>query len=131
MNDLAGRWLFDVVVLTVIAVLDAVVQAFALHLALARARVHAPRIAGLDLLVAWLPSVVAWLVAGILLGMNAPPAGCAPPDAANLWLGVLYPVTVWPAPVLARRAGVRLPRGYWIAQAAVTGLLLLLGLSCF
>ena len=48
-----------------------------------------------------------------------------------LWLGLLFPLTGWPAAFLARRAGVRLSLGYWLMQGfpAVT-LLVMGGLPC-
>lgn len=130
-GDLAAAWVFAALLVIVLAILGAVLQAFFLHSALARAKVHAPELAGIRLLALWLPAVLGWLAAAALASAALPARRCAPADAWMLWLALLYPVTVWPAAVLARKRGVRLGAGYWWAQGfAPVSLLALGGLSC-
>ena len=126
-TDLAAGWIFIVLVLTVLAILDAVLQMFALHSALATAKVHAPEIAGLKLFVLWFPTVILWLAAGIGLALLRTPERCSSADAAPLFLGALYLLTAWPPLWLGRSRGVRLPRWYWDAQLTIATLLVALG----
>jgi hypothetical protein len=126
-TDLQGAWVFDALVLTVTAVLDAVLMSFALHAALARARREAPEVAGGRMIAMWAPSIALWLGLSIALALRATPRACSSGDAAMLYAGLFYPLAAWPAPALARRAAVPLPRWYLAIQAAIALLLLLVG----
>lgn len=126
-DDARAAWIFAALIVTVLAVLGAVIQSFSLHSALARARVHAPELAGIRLLALWLPTTIAWLAAGIAIGLLDHTDRCTPGDWAMLWLGLLYPLTGWPAALLARRAGVRLSLGYWVMQLFPAVALLAMG----
>lgn len=130
-DDARAAWLFAALIVTVLSILGAVIQSFSLHSALARGKVHAPELAGIRLLALWLPTTIAWLAAGIGIGLLGHTARCMPGDWAMLWLALLYPVTLWPAIFLARRAGVRLSLGYYVAQSiAPLALVLMGGLPC-
>ena len=131
-SDLAADWIFTALLATVLAILCIVIQSFWLHSALARAKVHAPELAGIRVLALWAPTTAVWLAIAIVLGLTrAPLERCSSAELSMLWLGVLYPSTAWPALFLARRAGVTLGFGYAIAQAfpALT-FLAFGGLSC-
>lgn len=117
--DAQGAWVFVVLVVVFVSVLDAVVQGFALHYALASKRVEAPQLAGIGLYARWLPTIAVWLFAGFFLGLRKTPARCTPADVSAVWLGVLYPLTAWPAFAQARRARVSIPAWYWITQIAI------------
>lgn len=131
MNDLQGAWVFVVLVVVVVSVLDAVVQGFALHSALASRRVEAPHLAGLGLFARWLPTIAVWLVAGIAIGLRKTPARCTTADVSAIWLGILYPLTAWPALGQARKAKVPLPGWYWPTQLTIGLALAALGaLAC-
>ena len=130
MTDLQGAWLTTVFLVVVASVLDIDVHQFALHSALARAKVHAPDIAGLVLFALWAPTIAVWLIAGIAIGLLRH-AACSSGDLSALWLGLLYPLTIWPPAFLARKVKVSMPGWYWAAQAlpALT-LVVMGGLPC-
>ena len=131
MTDLQGAWLFTTLLIMVVAMLDAVIQGFALHAALARGKVHAPEVAGLGLLLLWAPTIAVWLGVGMYLGGRSTPARCTTADVSAMWLAALYLLTAWPAPWLARSKGVRLGGWYWATQIATAGTLFVLaGFSC-
>lgn len=116
-SDLAADWIFVALLCAVMSVLGAVVQSFSLHSALARAKVHAPELAGIRLLALWAPATALWLGAAIGIGLvQAPTPRCSSAELSMLWLAVLSPSTAWPALLLARKAGVRLGCGYALAQ---------------
>lgn len=115
-DDARAAWIFAALIVTVLAILGVVIQSFFLHSALARGKVHAPELAGIRLLALWVPTTVVWLAAGIGTGLLDPTERCAPGDWAMLWLALLYPLTLWPAMFLARRAGVQLSLGYFAAH---------------
>ena len=127
MTDLQGAWVTTVFLLVVFSVLDVVIQQFALHFALARARVAAPEIAGMRLFALWAPTIAVWLATGIALGMSNASRTCSSADGSSLWLGLLYPLTAWPPFWLARQVKVTLPGWYWIAQFFPALVLVLLG----
>jgi hypothetical protein len=130
-DDARAAWIFAALIVTVLAILGVVIQSFSLHSALARGKVHAPELAGIRLLALWLPTTFVWLAAGIGMGVFDPSDHCAPGDWAMLWLALLYPLTLWPALFLARRAGVRLGLGYFFAQSlAPLTLFFMGGLPC-
>lgn len=130
MTDLQGAWLTTIFLVVIFSVLDVVLQQFALHSALARAKVHAPDIAGLVLLTVWAPTIAVWVAVGLGIGM-ARHAGCTSADQSALWLGVLYPLTIWPPALLGRRVKVKMPGWYWAVQAVpALGLVLIGGLPC-
>ena len=116
-DDARAAWVFAALVVTVLSILGVVIQSFFLHSALARGKVHAPELAGIRLLALWLPTTAVWLAAGIGIGLADPAARCAPGDWAMLWLAVFYPLTLWPALFLARRARVRISFGYYVAHS--------------
>lgn len=137
-DDARAAWIFAALVVTVLAILGAVIQSFFLHSALAREQrtshlsagapnAHAPELAGIRLLALWLPTTIAWLATGIGIGLLDPSERCTPGDWAMLWLALLYPLTLWPALFLARRAGVRLGLGYFFAHALAPATLFLMG----
>lgn len=126
-DDARAAWIFAALIVTVLAILGAVIQSFSLHSALARGRVQAPELAGIRLLALWLPTTIAWLAAGIGIGLLDPSERCTPGDWAMLWLALLYPLTLWPALFLARRAGVRLGLGYFFAHSLAPATLFLMG----
>jgi hypothetical protein len=130
-DDARAAWIFAALIITVLAILDVVIQSFALHSALARGKVHAPEIAGIRLMALWVPTIAAWLGAGLALGLLGSTPACASADRAMLWLGVLYLLTAWPALALARHVNVRIGAGYWLAQCfpALT-LIAMGGLPC-
>ena len=130
-SDVAAAWLLAALLVTVLAILDVVIQAFSLHSALARGKVHAPELAGVALIARCIATISIWLAAGFSLGILRTPQGCSPADASMLWLGLLYPLTLWPALFLARKAGVRLSLGYFAVQAiAPASLILMGGITC-
>ena len=130
--DASAAWTFAAFLVTVFGVLDAVIQSFFLHSALAKGKVHAPELAGVRLLMLWLPAIAIWLAAGIAAGVLRTPERCTPADGSMVFLGLFYPLTIWPAWWLARRARVRLAYGYWIAQAfPAVSFLLFGGFPCF
>lgn len=131
MTDLQGAWLFTTFLIVVVAVLDAVIQGFALHAALARGKVHAPEAAGLGLLLLWAPTIAVWLALGLSAGAGANPERCTSADASLIWLAALYPFTAWPAAYLAYRKGLRLGWWYWGTQLGTAATLFVLGgFSC-
>ncbi len=119
MTDTQGAWVFVVLIVVVVSVLDAVLQGFALHSALAAKRVDAPQLAGLGLFARWIPAIAIWLFAGFFLGLRATPARCTAADVSAIWLGLLYPFTTWPALLQARTAKVSLPLWLWIVQITI------------
>jgi hypothetical protein len=125
-TDLQGAWVFDVFIIVVMSVFNAVFQAFALHSAMAAKAVHAPEIAGLKLIAYWAPCTAAWLAVGIGVGLLKP-GSCGSADSSMLWLGVAYLVTAWPAIHLGNKVGVRLPGWYWGGQIAIATILALVG----
>ena len=127
MTDLQAAWVFDVLVFVVVSVLDVVLQAFALHSALARARVHRPELAGMGLLSWWAPAIAAWLFVSIEVGLRRASASCSSADLAFFAAGVLYPLTALPAWFLARRAKAPLGAWYPVVQLVIAALLALGG----
>lgn len=127
MTDLQGAWLFTTLIIVVFAILNAVIQGFALHAALARAKVHAPELAGLGLLFLWALTIAAWLVAGMIAGSGGNPEHGTAADVTLVWLAMIYPATAWPAPYLAFRKGVRLGLWYWPTQIGTAATLFMLG----
>lgn len=127
MTDLQAAWVFDVLVFVVVSVLDIVLQAFALHAALARARLHRPQLAGMTLLASWAPAVAAWLAISIEIGLHRASDACSSADLALLVAGVLYPLTALPAWVLSRRAAAPLGGWYPVVQLVIAALLALGG----
>lgn len=126
-DDAVAGWVFAALVVTVLAILDAVIQSFFLHSALARGKVHAPELAGIRLLALWLPTIAVWLAAGIGIGMLHRVPQCTSADYGMLWLALLYPLTTWPALFLARKTGVRLGCGYALSHALAPATLFLMG----
>lgn len=127
MTDLQGAWVTTTFILVVSSVLDIVLQQFALHSAMAKKQMHAPDIAGISLLALWAPTTMAWLGAGIAIGMLHRIAACNSADHSALWLGLLYPITAWPPVFLGAKIGAPLPRWYWITQMSVAAVILLFG----
>lgn len=131
MTEAQAAWYFAAFLVVIAAVLAIVLQAFALHAALARHKVHAPEAAGMGLFVRWLPTIALWLAAGFALGANADPARCTQADVTAVWLGALYPLTGWPPAWIAWRKKIRLPGWYWIAIVAVgISVLVMAGFAC-
>lgn len=126
MTDLQGAWVTTVFILVIGSVLNAVMQQFALHSALAVGKVHAPEIAGIRVFALWAPTTAVWLGVGIAIGLHGD-HGCTSADDSALWLGALYPLTAWPPFALGRHVKVSLPGWYWPVQLSIAVVILLFG----
>ena len=131
-GDLNALWLFNGMVVAMLLVSNVVFQSFTLHLLCARARSPLDPSLGRRLVFWSLGVSFLWIVLGVALGLVIEAESCHSADRGSVWLGVLYPLAIWPAVVLGARQKLKVPPWYYAGQgAAAFGVLLLGAGSCF